>query len=545
MTMHNHPALSPAWKTLTTLARTAQNNSIGDYFTQDPARIKKLSLQAAGLSADFTRHHVNNDILSALCTLAQDQQLPDKIQQLFAAKPINITENRPALHMALRGDCGNNDIQTAVQHTQHKIQALCEQLHQGLWQGFSGKAITDIVNLGIGGSDLGPRMATTALQPYHNDILKVHYVANMDPSDIDTTLNMLNPETTLFIIVSKSWSTLETLSNADTAKAWLQQQAGEQTSISNHFIAISSRPDRCTAYGIDEANILPMWDWVGGRYSLWSAVGLSIALATSFDCFQQLLAGANAMDQHFASSPFEQNMPVIMALLEVWYTNFWHCSSLAVLPYHHHLRLLPNHLQQLIMESNGKRIDLNGQLVNYNTSPIIWGTAGSNGQHSFHQLLHQGTQIVPVDFILPLKSHSVNHQQQEQLVANCLAQAEILMDGQNMAQLTTALSKLDEQQLNHRVIPGNKPSTLITMELLTPQCLGALIALYEHKTFAASVIWNINAFDQWGVELGKVTSSNIYSALSQHSDNSSITNPATTATIAQYLATKNNRQPHH
>ena len=528
----NNPDQLPAWHHLSTLATNARNKPLHKYFSEDDKRPAKYRVQAAGLTADFSRHHIDDTILSELLNLANQRQLPIKTAQLFSGEPINHTEKRAALHMALRGPYGPTDLQNEVQKCKDKMQALSTRLLQGQWLGFKGQAITDVVHIGIGGSDLGPRMVVSALDAYRNDTLNVHFVSNVDPNDIEQTLAQLTPETTLFTIASKSWTTLETLSNADTAKAWLQKAAGD-IDISNHFIAISSQPDRCHEYGIHQDNILPMWDWVGGRYSLWSAIGFPIILATSFGHFTELLDGAKAMDEHFSSAPLETNMPVLLALLEVWYVNFWSCGSHAVLPYDHQLRLLPDHLQQLIMESNGKRVNSQGQAVDYQTCPVIWGAAGTNGQHSFHQLLHQGTQLIPVDFILPLTSHSNNKAQHRHLVANCLAQAEALMDGTSQQPTDNNLSNAEQKLAAHKAIPGNKPSTIISMQQLTPSTLGALISLYEHKTFCSSCIWDINAFDQWGVELGKSISSTIHNALSStHAD---VSNPATAATIADYI----------
>ena len=536
---HNNKRINeaPIWQQLSSLAASSYQKNLIEYFANDDKRTENYRLYAAGLTADFSRHFIDGTILDKLLELANQQKLPQQISNLFSGKAINYTENRAALHTALRGSNGSEKIQQEIQLCLQKMQDISSRLKNHQWLGFNEKPITDIVHIGIGGSDLGPRMAVTALQTYKNQAINVHFVSNIDPNDIEETLKQLNPETTLFTIASKSWTTLETLSNADTAKAWLRK-AANGADISQHFIAISSKPERCADYGINPNNILPMWDWVGGRYSLWSAIGLPIILATSFEYFSELLEGAKTMDEHFATTAFESNMPVLMALLEVWYVNFWGCGSQAILPYDHQLRLFPDHLQQLIMESNGKRVNSLGQTVDYQTCPVIWGAAGTNGQHSFHQLLHQGTQLIPVDFILPLTSHSSNHDQHRHLVANCLAQAEALMDGSKTPDVNT-LSTQEKELLPHKTVPGNKPSTIISMQKLTPSTLGALIALYEHKVFCSSCIWDINAFDQWGVELGKSISLDIYNALSSCNKNI-ITNPATAASVAAYQEAQKN-----
>ncbi len=362
----------PEWGRLHNLATTAKQRNISDYFSTGQRTNSSLRFQAAGLCADLSRHHIDEEILETLLKLANKTALPSKIQQLINGDKLNFTEDRSALHTSLRGPSGPIDCQLVVQQCLKKIESIVDAVHSGQWLGFSGKPIRHVVNIGIGGSDLGPKMATLALTPYHTPVLNVYFVSNVDPSDIEQTLAKLDPETTLFTVASKTWTTLETLANADTAKAWLQHSALD-ADISNHFIAVSSRPDRCQQYGIKAENILPIWDWVGGRYSLWSAIGLPIALATSFEHFTELLNGGQQMDNHFATSPLKENIPVLMALLEIWYVNFWNAGSLAILPYDHNLRLLPEHLQQLIMESNGKHVSCEGTTLPYQTCPVIWG----------------------------------------------------------------------------------------------------------------------------------------------------------------------------
>jgi glucose-6-phosphate isomerase len=539
----DYPDKKTCWQQLKQTAQKTHTKSLQDFFGADSNRAQSLRFHAAGLTADISRTHIDSNILQQLMELAEHANLNKKIQRLFAGENVNFTEDRPALHMALRGHYGPESLQNDVQKCRQRIHQISREIHTGRWLGYSQLPITDIVNIGIGGSDLGPRMVAAALSPYHHPQLKVHFVANIDPSDILQTLKPLNPATTLFIIVSKSWTTLETLANARIAHSWLTDAGAHGETLSKHFIAVSASPERCQAFGIPVENILPMWDWVGGRFSLWSAVGLSIALATSAEIFEQLLAGANAMDQHFASAPLPQNLPVLVALLEIWYVNFWDCSSTVILPYHHHLRYFPNFLQQLAMESNGKQVDTHGNTLQYHTGPIVWGAAGTNGQHSFHQLLHQGTRMIPVDFIVPLSGHTQQTEQHRQLVANCLAQAEVLMEGQSKESIERTLLERGLEPTKarllaqHKAIAGNKPSTIISMAKLTPSTLGALIALYEHKIFSASVIWDINAFDQWGVELGKVVSSQIYNALG--GGQTTLSNPATVAAIGEYTLLNN------
>lgn len=527
------------WASLKGSAAKARKQHLGNYFELDSNRARACTYYAAGLSIDTSRHHIDAKIISQLIALAKDSSIQKAIASLFSTEPINFTENRSVLHTQQRLPLTNSSISPEVVKVREKIRSICETLHAGKWLGFSGKPITDIVNIGIGGSDLGPRMATEALSHYHNKSINIHYVANIDPSDLEKILETLKPETTLFIVASKSWTTLETLSNASNAKQWICRAAENEQAVASHFIAVSSRPDLCEGFGIIGENILPMQDGVGGRYSLWSAVGLSVALATSAECFEQLLAGAHEMDTHFSETDLTENVPLLLALLEIWYVNFWGVKSVAVLPYNHDLRLFPDHLQQVTMESNGKRVDRNGNVVDYDTCPVVWGSAGTIGQHSFHQLLHQGTQMIPVDFILPLKSHTENQTQHNHLISNCLAQAQALMDGLSAADIEKSLISegMDQDQARqlaaHKAIPGNRPSTIISMDSVTPATVGALIALYEHKVFCQSVIWNINAFDQWGVELGKVISNDIYPAVM--GENVEVGNPATAASVEAYL----------
>lgn len=487
---------SPDWQKLEQHHQAIRNQRIDAWFVEDPKRAERFSLQAAGLRLDYSKQHITAKTRDLLVNLAGQSGLAQAIESLFAGDKVNCTEQRPAWHTKLRA---NDDPQVVA--SLEKMLEFATQIHQQQWRGYTGKPITDVVNLGIGGSDLGPRMVVEALAPFHVNSLKVHFVANVDGADISDCLASLNPETTLFIVASKSFSTEETLTNANTARTWLMQDA-DASIVAKHFVAVSANVERAVAFGIIEDNIFEFWDWVGGRFSLWSAIGLPIGLAIGMENFQQLLAGAHAMDQHFATASFKHNMPVILALLSIWSINFDHCPSEAVIPYDQHLRLLPAYLQQLVMESNGKSVDKHGNQVDYATAVAIWGDVGTNGQHAFHQLLHQGMQTIPVDFIIVKQPQHNLTEHHRKLLANALAQSRALM-----------LGKSDDNP--HKVIAGNKPSNTILLEKLTPNTLGSLIALYEHKTFVQGIIWRINSFDQYGVELGKVIAKDIEKVLMQ------------------------------
>ncbi len=474
-------------------------------------------INAAGLVVDLSRQPLDAPLQRALLDWAEATDLPARIAALLAGEPVNSTEQRPAHHSQLRkpeASQNNADVAAALA----KMRSISGQLRAGEWLGASDQPITDVVNIGIGGSDLGPRMVCEALKPLAGAGPRVHFVANVDPRDLEQLLLGLDPLTTLFVISSKSFTTTETLENALSARRWLLA-AMDQSALPRHTIAVSANVPKAVEFGVAENNILPMWDWVGGRYSLWSAIGLPIAIANGFEHFAALLTGAHAMDQHFASAPLEQNAPAMLALLENWHINYLNAQSVAVLPYSHDLRLLPEYLQQLTMESNGKRVDHNGEPIKGRSCATVWGSAGTIGQHSFHQLLHQGSELIPIDFVLPLHSHSTETEKQAHLVANCLAQSKALAEGKSPDQARQEMraagdsSDKAERLAPHRAVPGNRPNTLIAMDKLAPATLGALIALYEHKVFAQSVLWDINAFDQWGVELGKQLSGPIFSAL--------------------------------
>lgn len=499
------------WQALEKHHSISIKSTLKKLFLQDPNRSKKFSLEAAGIFLDYSKNRISTETIQLLIELANASGLEQYREKMFAGEAINFTEKRAVLHCALREPGKNPEpIMSQVHHELKRIEKLVTTLREHKWHGFSGNPITDVVNIGIGGSDLGPAMAVAALTPYTLEKLKVHFVSNLDATHIFETLKELNPETTLFIIASKTFTTQETLTNANTAKEWLLNAAdGKSEVIEHHFVAVSAKPERAKEFGISEDNIFPFWDWVGGRFSLWSAIGLPVAIAIGMDKFYELLEGAHAMDEHFKAAPLEKNLPVILGLLGIWNINFLGATSQAIIPYDQYLSLLPAFLQQLEMESNGKRVDFDGNVVTYNTAPIIWGSVGTNGQHAFHQLLMQGTHIVPVDFILPLQSHNPIGNHHMLLAANCFAQSQALMSGRDESEVASelkeqGLSEIEiKKLLPYKIIPGNIPSNTIIVEKVTPKTLGALIALYEHKVFVQGVIWRINSFDQWGVELGK------------------------------------------
>lgn len=491
------------------------SNNLKQLFNDSGDRASRFSLDDLGFYIDYSKNWVDDFSLEQLFKIADKNNLAGKIDSMFCGENINITENRAVLHTALR-DLNNfgvvsvsNEISESINHAQHKIKYICEQSVSNKLVGFSGKVINTVVNIGIGGSDLGPKMVYFALKPYWNKNVQCHFVSNIDPHEINSVLEQSDPETTLFIISSKTFTTLETLANADTARKWLLKYCNFHE-LKFHFIAVTSAVNKAIDFGLDANNILPMWDWVGGRFSLWSAIGISIALGTSYTAYSELLKGANTLDKHFKTQPWNRNIPVILALLGIGYINFVGATSHALLPYCQSLEYFPSYVQQLDMESNGKSVDVLDNYLNYNTGPIIWGATGTNGQHAFHQLLHQGTHLVPCDFILPINSHYQPQDQQYALVANALAQARTLLDGTD-----------DSVVAKHKKLLGNKPSTTIVFDKLSPYNLGILIAIYEHKVFTQGAIWGINSFDQWGVERGKVIAKEIseYLKSQNHLDN--------------------------
>ncbi|MEH6635538.1 MAG: glucose-6-phosphate isomerase [Halioglobus sp.] len=523
----------PAHSELLAHADTLQSVSIAQLFTGDAARASDFTLQAAGLQLDYSKHLLDRDTLASLLRLAEQAGIQQCIAALLGGEHVNNTEDRPALHTLLRASSGSglDDKFQQVVNVRSRMQDYAQRLNQGQCLGYTGAVITDVVNIGIGGSDLGPRLVSAALKPFHGSV-SCHYVANVDPADLQDTLLDLNPASTLFIICSKSFRTQETLTNAQAARDWMLTAGAAEADLDKHFLAITTNLQAAAAFGISPDNCLPLWDWVGGRYSVWSAVGLSCAIAIGWDNFAQFLAGAEAMDQHFGNADPGSNMPLVMSLLEVWYGNFWGAGNHVVLPYDNALQRLPDFLQQLTMESNGKRVSVDGRTLDYATAPVLWGSAGTMGQHSFHQLLHQGRLLCPADFILPLTTHTGMTQQHRQLVANCLAQSRALMVGRSPedahnALLQRGLSTTEAAQLApHLAMPGNRPSSVITMDSLTPATLGALLALYEHRTFCSGQLWGVNPFDQWGVELGKEIGSEILARM-EGSGNDSAMDPAT------------------
>ncbi|MGP8290831.1 glucose-6-phosphate isomerase [Vreelandella zhanjiangensis] len=493
---------SVTWQALERLRDKTANDRIRDYFRQDPQRFDKMSLRVGGLFLDYSKHHVSDEVLTKLLELAAHSALVQRRAQMFSGDIINVTENRPVLHTALRNlsdepvYVDGEDVMPEITRTREQIKQFSETVRSGEWKGYSGKAIKDVVNIGIGGSDLGPNMAVRALLKYRHPEMHFHFVSNVDGTHIQKVLSRLDPATTLFIVSTKTFSTQETLLNAKTARRWFLENAGEDADVGAHFVAASTNRKAAMEFGIREENVFEFWAWVGGRYSMWSSIGLPIALSIGFDGFIELLEGAHEMDRHFIEAPFSQNMPVLMALIGIWYINFIGAETQAIVPYDQALNQLPSFLQQLDMESNGKSVDIFGHPVNYKTGPIVWGQTGSNGQHAFFQLLHQGTRYVPIDFIASLKPEPGVEDHHFALLTNMLAQANAFMEGSQGN--SNELSQHDPYSC-----PGNRPSSTLLLDELTPRNLGALIALYEHKVFVQGVIWNINSFDQWGVQLGK------------------------------------------
>ena len=495
-----------------------------DLFAADPLRFKNMSVEAAGLFLDYSKNRLDRRTLELLVELARERGVEERREAMFRGEKINLTEQRAVLHTALRAPLDRalvvdgQDVSADVHAVLARLRAFSDAVRSGAWLGYSGKPITDIVNIGIGGSDLGPKMVCLALRQYAHPRLNMHFVSNVDGHDIDAALSGIDPETTLFIVASKTFTTGETMQNAQTARRWFLARA-RPDALARHFVAVSTNTAAIEAFGIDPANMFPFWDWVGGRYSIWSAIDLPIALSVGFGYFSDFLAGAHAMDLHFTATPLAQNMPVLLALTGFWNRQFLACASVSIAPYHQDLSRFPAYLQQLDMESNGKRVTRTGQPVDTPTCPVIWGDCGTNGQHAFFQLLHQGTDVTPVDFIACLRPAHELEAHHTALLANCFAQSEAFMRGKNIAEVRADLQAQGmgpadiERLAPHKTFPGNRPSNTILMEYLTPYALGALVALYEHKTFVQGVLWDINSFDQWGVELGKVLAKNIEAEL--------------------------------
>mgnify|MGYP000029428905 CR=1 FL=1 len=505
-----------SWKKLEILAEEKQSQHMNDLFANDSQRFDKFSIELPKLLLDYSKNLIDSDVMTALFALADECEVTQWRKKMFAGDKINKTEDRAVLHTALRRSdttplwVDGENISESVASQLTKMEDFVNRVRQGHWLGYSGKRITDIVNIGVGGSNLGPQMVTEALKHYSDNSVNVHYVSNVDGAQIVEILRPLDPEKVLFIVSSKTFTTTETMTNAKTAINWLTASSFDDKSVAKHFVAVTANKENAMSFGIEADNIFDMWDWVGGRFSLWSAIGLAIALDLGFDKFKDLLAGANEMDQHFADAPIEQNMPAIMALLSVWNTTFLGAKSQAILPYDQTLHMLAAYLQQAEMESNGKSVSWDGDEINYATVPSIWGELGINGQHAFYQLIHQGTDIIPCEFMIAAQGHEPDLAHHHRLlVANCLAQSEALMRGRTKAEALSLLAESGfameelERQAEHRVFPGNRPSVTLIYPQLTPYVLGQIIALYEHRVFVEGVILGINSFDQWGVELGK------------------------------------------
>jgi glucose-6-phosphate isomerase len=510
-----NPAKTNAWKRLKAHHREMRQVRMTDLFRQDPKRFSRFSVTFEDILLDYSKNIVTRETVRLLLGLARECHLKEAIRSMFRGEAINETEGRAVLHVALRNRTGTplrvngRDVMPDVQAVRGQMKRFSEAIISGNWMGYTGKAVTDIVNIGIGGSDLGPVMVTEALKPYWKPGLRPHFVSNIDGTHMAETLKTVSPETTLFIIASKTFTTQETMTNARTARNWFLTAAKSESRIKHHFAAVSTNEGAVKEFGIDPENMFRFWDWVGGRYSLWSAVGLSIACTVGFEHFAQLLEGARAMDLHFRETPFEKNIPVILGLIGIWYNNFFGAQTEAILPYDQYLHRFPAYFQQGDMESNGKFLDRGGREVRYQTGPIIWGEPGTNGQHAFYQLIHQGTKLIPCDFIAPAISHNPTGDHHEVLLSNFFAQTEALMKGKKKEEVLEELRQAgmgDEdikKVLPYRVFRGNRPTNSILVKKITPRTLGSLIALYEHKIFVQGVIWNIFSFDQWGVELGK------------------------------------------
>ena len=515
----------PSWKALCEHEKVISALHMRSLFEEDPKRFDKFSLKFDDLLLDYSKHRITEKTLSLLFQIAREAKIEDWRERMFSGEKINITEDRAVLHTALRNRSNEpvyvdgHDVMPDVNAVLEQMRIFTDKVRNGDWTGYNGKRITDIVNIGIGGSDLGPVMVCDALKPYASPNLNVHFVSNIDSAHLIRALEKCNPDTTLFIIASKTFTTQETMTNARSARAWFLNSAKEDKHIAKHFVALSTNAEAVIEFGIDRDNMFEFWDWVGGRYSLWSAIGLSIALYVGMDNFGELLTGGHDMDKHFRAAPLEQNMPVIMALIGIWYNNFFHADSHVILPYDQSMARFPAYMQQADMESNGKFMCRDGHRVHYKTGPIIWGEAGTNGQHAFYQLIHQGTPIVPADFIMPIHSHyevgSNGNEHHKILLANFLAQTQALMLGKTKEE---ARAELEEQGLSgeklekllpHKIFEGDRPTTSILFNKLTPRTLGRLIALYEHKIFVQGIIWDINSYDQWGVEYGKQIASRI------------------------------------
>ncbi len=539
-----NPTKTKAWEQLNTHYNNIKNKQVAELFKQDSQRADTLKIEWKDFYIDYSKNRIDATTVKLLVQLAKEVGLDQAINSFFNADTINVTENRAVQHIALRNNhkviIKGKDLSKDIQEVKDQIKSFSEEVINGNYKGYTGKTITDIVNIGIGGSDLGPYMITEALAYYKNH-LNLHYISNVDGDHVHQTLKKLNPETTLFIVVSKSFSTQETLSNALTIREWFLNSSSDcnKDAISKHFVAVSSNIQKVVDFGISPQNIFPIWDWVGGRFSLWSAVGLSIVLGIGFTHFEELLEGAMEMDTHFKETNFEKNIPVLLGLLSIWYGNFFGCDTEAVIPYCQYLHRLPAYLQQGIMESNGKSTDRNGNKIDYQTGTIIWGEPGTNAQHAFFQLIHQGTRLIPSEFIGFKESLYQDSSHHNKLMANFFAQTEALMKGKNLEEVTQELQSkgLDLEAIKkiapYKIFEGNKPTTSILINKLTPKNLGALVAMYEHRIFVQGIVWNIYSFDQWGVELGKQLAGNILAEID--TDLSNAHDASTNALLKKFL----------
>ncbi len=518
--------------------------NLKELFQEDPQRFEKFSLYLKDILFDYSKNRIDEQTMALLVQLARECKLEDAIKAMFDGEKINETEGRQVLHTALRNQSDKailvdgEDVMPLVREVLQRMKSFSQRVISGEWKGYTGKEITDVVNIGIGGSDLGPVMVTEALKSYKTR-LNVHFVSNVDGTHIAETIKNLNPETTLFLIASKTFTTQETMANANTAKEWFLKSGAKDRDVAKHFAALSTNDTGVSEFGIDTANMFGFWDWVGGRYSLWSAIGLSICLSVGYDNFEALLKGANEADEHFKNTPFEENIPVVMALLGIWYNNFFEAESHAILPYDQYLHRFAAYFQQGDMESNGKYIDRNGKRVDYQTGPVIWGEPGTNGQHAFYQLIHQGTKLIPCDFIAPAISHNPIGNHHQLLLSNFFAQTEALMNGKSEEEVVAELEKAgkSKEEIDRlkpfKVFEGNRPTNSFLLKEITPESLGSLIALYEHKIFVQGIIWNIFSFDQWGVELGKQLANQILPEL-KGNENIESHDSSTNGLINQY-----------
>lgn len=522
-----NPVELDTWQALAAHHADVKSTPLRALFEDDKQRFEKFQLNAVGIFLDYSKNHVTQNTHKLLLALAEESGVKNKLDAQFSGEIVNPTEGRPALHSALRNrseravNVGGSDVMPQVRDVLDRLEIFSNAVRDGSWTGYSGKPITDVVNIGIGGSDLGPLMAVEALAPFAHERISLHFVSNVDGSHMVSTLKKVNPETTLFIVASKTFTTQETLTNAHSARAWFLESDATDADIAQHFVALSTNQEAVTSFGIDADNMFGFWDWVGGRYSIWSAIGLPLILSIGMERFEQFLQGAHEMDEHARTAPLAENIPVTLALLTVWYNNFWDAHSHLIAPYDQYLHRFPAYLQQLTMESNGKSVHVDGSPVQIATGPVVWGEPGTNGQHAYFQLVHQGTHLIPTDFIMALESLNPLGIHQELLMANCFAQSEALMMGKTKQELKAEMQAANasdadiERLAGHRSFAGNRPSNTILVQQLTPHALGALIALYEQKVFVEAAIWDINPFDQWGVELGKQLAKSIHHEMEQ------------------------------